>query len=32
VVSNEPVLAEGKGQNELDGALNRAAGAVKSWP
>ena len=32
VVSNEPALGEGSGQNELDGALSRAAGAVKSWP
>ncbi|MGZ5903619.1 MAG: serine hydrolase domain-containing protein [Reyranella sp.] len=32
VLSNEPALGEGNGQNELDGALSRAAGAVKSWP
>jgi hypothetical protein len=32
VVSNEPALGEGSGQNELDGALSRAAGAVKNWP
>jgi CubicO group peptidase (beta-lactamase class C family) len=32
VVSTEPALGEDGGQNELDGALSRAAGAVKSWP
>jgi CubicO group peptidase (beta-lactamase class C family) len=32
VVSTEPALGKDGGQNELDGALNRAAGAVKSWP
>ena len=30
--SNEPALGKDGGQNELDGALNKAAGAVKSWP
>jgi hypothetical protein len=32
VVSNEPALGKDGGQNELDGALGNAAGAVKSWP
>ncbi|MEA2816269.1 MAG: hypothetical protein QOI93_3966 [Rhodospirillaceae bacterium] len=32
VVSTEPALGEDDMQNELDGALGRAAGAVKRWP
>jgi hypothetical protein len=32
VVSSEPALGEDDRQNELDGALGRAAGAVKRWP